>query len=124
MGRPLNKKFFGADGAGFQITGTAWFDGEGAAEAAFIVEQKASRRFLIEGVTSGKTQAMSLGDGTPAQAGDFQVLVNGSESAMKITAHRVSTFAGDSFAWSDITDAADSASDSIDADLGDDTDNN
>lgn len=126
MGRPIDKKFFGPDagGDGFQITGTAWFTGEGAAEACYIERQRSTRKFEITGVTSGKTEVMPLGDGAPAAEGDFQVLVNGTESARKITAHKVVSFAGDVFVWSDITKAADSATDSVDADLGADTDVN
>lgn len=125
MGRPLSKRVFGADGGndGFQITGTAWFPGELAAEPAFIVRQRSTYRFLVEGVTSGKQMIAALGDGAPSGEGEFRVPVNSTESAKKITANKVTTHEGNVFAWSEITAADDSVDDAITADLGTDDDN-
>jgi len=124
MGRPLSKRYFGPDagGDGFQLIGTAWFQGEIAAEACYVLDQKSTSRFLVKGVTSGKEEIMSLKDGAPAAAGDFQIPVNGTESAKKITAHKVVTFAGDVFVWDDVINAADDPADVVDADLGNDAD--
>ena len=118
MGRPINKKFFGPDGAGFQILGSAWVDA--AAEACHVVRQRSNRKFLM---SNGVTEFVcKLVDGVPAALGEMQILVNGTESVRKLTAHRAYTFVGDSFVWSDITSADFDTEDSIDAELGTDGD--
>lgn len=125
MGRPINSRYFGPDAGsdGFQITGTAVFDG--LAEACYIVKQKGSKRFVIADAATGlKTTVATLTDGAPTVNGEMQILVNGTESASKITAHKVVTFAGDVFVWDDIISAADAVNDVIDADLGADVDDN
>jgi hypothetical protein len=126
MGRPISKRYFGenAGSDGFQITGQGFF-GAGPAEACYIVKQKGSKRFVIaDALTGSKTAVATLTDGAPTTEGEMQILVNGTESAKKITAHKVVTFSGDVFVWDDIVDAADAVDDVVDADLGDDTDNN
>lgn len=126
MGRPLKKKLFGpnAGGDGFQLVGTAWFEGELAAEPAFIVKQKSSTRYLIEGSSSGKQLEAAPQLGAPAGEGEFQIPVNGTESAKKITANKVVTHEGNVYVWSDVVNATDEPDDAVDADLGTDTDDN
>lgn len=124
MGRPLNKRIFGPDngGDGFQLIGTAWFEGELAAEPAFIVKQKSSLRFLIEGVTSGKQMVVAPGPAAPAAPGEFQIAVNGTESARKLTSNKVVTHEGNVYAYSEVVNATASVDDSIDANVGEDDD--
>ena len=120
MGRPLNKKLFGPDlgGDGFQIIGTGFF--AGAPTACHIIKQKGSKRFVIsDGITE---HVAVLNDGAPAQEGEFQLVVNGGDSVAKITAHRVVSFAGEVFAWSDIALASSDPTVLVDADLGGDLD--
>lgn len=126
MGRPINKRFFGPDagGDGFQITGLAWFAGAAiGAENCYIVSQKSNHRYEISNGTL--TEIRTLTDAALVQDdGLFHILVNGTEHANKLSAHRVHTFEGNSFVWSDITKAAASVTDAVDADLGGDTDIN
>lgn len=126
MGRPIDKKFFGPDagGDGFQITGTAFF-GAGPAEACYVVRQRSNRKFEVADVATGlKIQVCKLVDGAPVADGEMRIAVNTTESAKKITAHRIYSFAGEMFVWSDITKAATIVDDAVDADLGDDVDVN
>jgi len=122
MGRPISKKFFGPDLGtdGFQITGVANFDG--VAEGCYIIRQRSTHKFEVADAATGlKTMAASLTDMALAAAGPyFHILVNGSEHAKSIKSHRVSTFEGNGYVWSDLTAAATSATDSVTADLGDD----
>ena len=124
MGRPISEKHFGPDagGDGFQITGTADF-GAGAV-ACFIVRQRSNRKFEVaDAAAPSTTMVCKLVDGAPAAAGEMSIAINGgADYARKITAHRVYGFAGGFYVWSDITKEATSATDSVDADLGDDTD--
>jgi hypothetical protein len=126
MGRPIDSKYFGPDagGDGFQITGSAWFEGGIAAEACYIVRQRSNRKFEVADAATGLTTLVcKLVDGAPAAPGEMSIAINGgADYARKITAHRVYGFAGGFYVWSDITKEADSATDSVDADLGDDTD--
>jgi hypothetical protein len=52
MGRPINYKKLGGDPAqdGEQFVFTAWFEGEGAPEEAFLVKQVATRRFRLAAI--------------------------------------------------------------------------
>ena len=113
-----------AGGDGFQITGQANFDG--AAEACYILRQRSSRKFEIADSATGlKTMVASLSDQAITAPGlIFHVLVNGTDHASIIRAHRVSTFEGNSFVWSDITKEATVVDDVVDGDLGDDVDVN
>lgn len=105
MARSLNKKFFGpTSNDGSQIQATVKF-GAGAAEAAFIVKQVSARRYLFESVgTPGLRVKATLVDlATPTVAGTASILVSpfggGSEYAKKITAKKVTTYSGNTYAW-------------------------
>jgi hypothetical protein len=78
MGRPLNKKFFqGLAASGFQVGCQAWFTGEGAAESAYIVQQKSNLRYLVESDAGPGTRSevLQLVQGAPGAAGEMQVTV-------------------------------------------------
>lgn len=75
MGRPLNKKYFGNPAqAGFQITCSAWFVGQGSPTAGvWITKQSGSNKYHVtNGTLSG---IMRLVQGAPAAAGQMQVTV-------------------------------------------------
>jgi hypothetical protein len=128
MGRPIDSKYFGPDagGDGFQITGQAWIPGDTAAKACYIVRQRSNRKFEVADAATGLIIGVcKLADANASALveGEMSIAINGgADYARKITAHRVYGFAGGFYVWSDITKEADSATDSVDADLGDDTD--
>ena len=86
MGRPLNKKFFGdytdtlATGE-FRIRVSAWFDGEGAAEDAFIVRQRSNLKYQVSSLDEARVQVCKLVNGEPAAEGEMRVLVTAAGAA-------------------------------------------
>jgi hypothetical protein len=101
MGRPLNKRFFGS-GAGDQIKVRAKI-GAAAEGDGFIVSQRGSKKFKVNvGGTIGDCFLVDKADGSLA-ANEMTITVQTDAGtnvrATKITAHRVSTVAGTSFAW-------------------------
>jgi len=81
MGRPLNKRFFqsGTGATGFQVGCDAWFEGEGAAESAYIISQRSNSKYLcgsdVGGATPTRTEVLTLVQGEPLAAGQMQVEV-------------------------------------------------
>lgn len=84
MGRPLNKKFFGAlSDAGFQV-GCLADQGTGNA-ACYIVKQKSNRKYVVADVATGLVTAIcKTVDGAPAAPGEMQVTVQ-PENAAAVT---------------------------------------
>ena len=112
MGRPLNKKFFGAEG----ITGSAWIPGEDAAEDVYILRQKSTTKFLVASVgdpevTGICTLSEGSGEGNALVEGEFKVIVTpfgeDPESAKAFSANKVKTIEGNQYIWSDTSLAAD-----------------
>ncbi len=65
MGRPINFKKIGGNtsAAGQQLLLSAWFEGQMAAEPAFVVKQTASRTFLLAAVANpARTGIFRLGN--------------------------------------------------------------
>jgi len=62
MGRPLNKRFFGPAGAGYEIVCNAYFTGGAAAsEPAYIVEQRSNSKYRVAEVTASASTALTTG---------------------------------------------------------------
>ena len=123
MGRPINKKFFGPDGAGFQLLGLADF-GAGAVPC-YIVRQRSNRKFEVaDAAAPSTTLVCKLVDGAPAAPGEMSISINaGTDYVRKVTAHRAYGFLADSlYYWSDITSAEAAVDDAITADVGFDDD--
>lgn len=106
MARSLNAKFFGpAANAGSQIIASVKFDG-GAAASGYIVKQVSARRYLFAKVSdpSVTIKAKLVNLATPTVLGTASIAVapfgGATEYAFKITAKKVSTFAGGSYIWS------------------------
>jgi hypothetical protein len=101
MGRPLNKRFFGS-GAGDQIKVRAKI-GSNAEGDGFIVSQRGSKKFKVNvGGTIGDCFLVDKANGSLA-ANEMTITVQTDAGtavrATKISAHRVSTAPGTSFAW-------------------------
>jgi hypothetical protein len=75
MGRPLNKKFFGAlTKSGFQVGCLA--DLGAGNVACYIVRQKSNRKYVVADVATGLVRAVcKTVDGTPVAPGEMQVTV-------------------------------------------------
>lgn len=74
MGRPIKDKYFGnTSGSGEQIQGSAWVVGGSGAEAAYIMKQRSSRRYVVHTATGNDT--CILVDSAPAAAGEMTVAV-------------------------------------------------
>ena len=93
----------------FKIIGTAYFTGEGAEEACYIVRQRSSKRYEVADVATGLLkETMPMVDGDDAiVAGEFKVEVDipgggSNEHARKITSRRVSTYEGNSWGWGEL----------------------
>lgn len=101
MGRPLNKRFFGS-GAGNQIKVRAKI-GTNAEGDGVIVSQRGSKKFKVTvGENTGDCFLVDKANGELA-ANEMSITVLTDTGtlvrASKITAHRVSTVAGTSYAW-------------------------
>lgn len=76
MGRPINYKKLGGDPAqdGEQLVFSAWFEGEGAAEPAYLVKQVATRRYRLAAVADDtRVGIFTLGD--EVTEGEFALMV-------------------------------------------------
>jgi hypothetical protein len=101
MGRPLNKRYFGS-GAGDQIKVRAKI-GSNAEGDGIIVSQRGSKKFKVTvGGNTGDCFLVDKANGSLA-ANEMTITVLTDAGtlvrATKISAHRVSTTAGTSFAW-------------------------
>jgi hypothetical protein len=112
MGRPINKRWFGATGTG---TGTGLLTGNnlpirfrtgGNTIEGFIVKQKSSRRFLCSNDAGNTTAICRLVQGTnsdPTNNGEATLvgLVNGSQpvTLQKLTNRIAVDFASKRYAW-------------------------
>lgn len=101
MGRPLNKRFFGS-GAGDQIKVRAKI-GANAEGDGIIVSQRGSKKFKVTvGANTGDCFLVDKANGALG-ANEMTITVQTDAGtlvrATKISAHRVSTVAGTSFAW-------------------------
>jgi hypothetical protein len=101
MGRPLNKRYFGS-GAGDQIKVRAKI-GSNAEGDGVIVSQRGSKKFKVTvGGNTGDCFLVDKANGSlAANEMTITVLTDAGQlvRATKISAHRVSTVAGTSFAW-------------------------
>lgn len=113
MGRPLNKKYFGAN-ANNNIkvqfhNGTSSVDG-------YIVRQKGTNKFQVRAYGSATLYTVRLVDkpstGVGAiEAGQMNITVkldnNTDERIVKINGHKVTTAAGAQYGWTFATSASD-----------------
>ena len=86
MGRPLNKRLFGAEGVGPTAAGNEikvnFHNGSGVKEG-YIVKQKGSKRFVVEEIETGGTFTCTLKTGVlPAalSSGEMSISVQGDDS--------------------------------------------
>lgn len=112
MGRPINKRWFGATGTG---TGTGKFTGNnlpirfrtgGSTIEGFISKQKSARRFLCSNDAGSTTAVCKLVEGTnsdPVNNGEATLvgLVNGSSpvTLQKLTNRVATDFNGNRYSW-------------------------
>ena len=99
MGRPLNKKFFGGEGAGPSASGNEIkvnFHNGTAVKEGYIVKQLGSKRFRCEEIGTAGTFDCTLKTGVlPAalSAGEMSISVQGADSetygVSKITGRKV-----------------------------------
>lgn len=112
MGRPINKRWFGATGSG---TGTGLYTGNnlpirfktgGTVYEGYIVKQKSARRFLCstdDGTTAQAICTIVAGTNSdPANNGEATLigLVNGSPVSIRNLTNRVATdFSSVRYSW-------------------------
>lgn len=86
MGRPLNKKYFGAEGVGPTASGTEIkvnFHNGSAVKEGYIVKQLSSKRFRVEEIETAGTFDCTLTTGkVPASltSGEMSISVQGDDS--------------------------------------------
>ena len=119
MGRPLNKRNFGADQVGDQLQITA--DVGGGAGTGFIVKQKGSKRYIVS--VNGTEGLCSLVTGAPG-VGEMQITVGldagGTTTVAKLYSRVAILADGSKIAWNFSTstvDGAVGASDAISIDI-------
>jgi hypothetical protein len=93
MGRPLNKKFFGAPGSGYEVVCLA--DVGAGSVTSYIVEQRSNSKYRVaEVATPANTAICKLVDATPAATGEMQVLVTPENAVTPLQATVTFTAAG------------------------------
>jgi len=110
MGRPLNKKFFGAN-ANNNIK--VQFHNGSADVAGYIVRQKGTNKFQVRAYGSSTLYTVRLKDvaSSALVAGEMNITVrldDGSdERIVKINGHKVTTAAGAQYGWTFTTSNSD-----------------
>mgnify|MGYP007028888371 CR=1 FL=1 len=86
MGRPLNKRYFGAPTAGGNEIKVQFNDGTGSMPG-YIVKQKASKRFECSNAGGTKTDICLLVDKASASllAGEMSIVVDDNGTARQVT---------------------------------------
>jgi hypothetical protein len=93
MGRPVNNRFFGADGID-----VVYHNGTGAV-AGYIVKQTGSKTFLCTDGTTPK-ECTLVWDATADAAGEMSIAVPGLLTFVKkITGHKIVDGTGAVFSW-------------------------
>ncbi len=110
MGRPINKRYFGAD-ANDNIK-VQFFNGT-ASVPGYIVKQKGSRKFLCEDASGNTAVCLLTAAASAALAdGEMSITVKLDDGTVvqitKISAHRI-TANGDSYPWNFSTSTTDEA---------------
>ena len=113
MGRPLNKRFFGATGAADATVPVRFHDGSNLIEG-YIVEQKGSNKFKCsnDGDTITRTCFLTSDGSTPNANEECQIIGIGAGGAAiaiaKITGRKAVDFDGNSYTWATEDDSTES----------------
>jgi len=113
MGRPLNKKFFGATGDNTQPTIPCRADISGTDFEGFIVNQKGTRKFTVsnDGETlSGVCTLVNKINGHAA--GEVSIVGvtdgGGAVALQKLTANKATDYDGNPYTWTVADDSSES----------------
>lgn len=103
MGRPINKRYFGAPTAGGSEIKVDFNDGSGSMQG-YIVKQKGSKRFLCSNAGGTKTAVCSLVDKASGALADGEMSItvddNGTlRQVIKISGRKATTDAGTAVGW-------------------------
>ena len=116
MGRPLNKRHFGAANLpGKQVTGTAWIPGESSAEEVIVIQQKTTQKYEVVSVNDENIRGFvtTANTDTPLE-GEFSIPIDpndgtgnstGVEYVRQINSRQVKTFDGNTYAWAELLDS-------------------
>ena len=116
MGRPLNKRHFGAANLpGKQVTGTAWIPGESSAEEVIVIQQKTTQKYEVVSVNDENIRGFvtTANTDTPLE-GEFSIPIDpndgtgnstGVEYVRQINSGQVKTFDGNTYAWDQLLSA-------------------
>jgi len=115
MGRPLNKKFFGATGDNTQPTIPCRADIDGTDFEGFIVNQKGTRKFTVsnDGETLSGVNVL-VNKITGHAAGEMSIvgLVGGAgaevKAIQKLTANYATDYDGNRYTWAVADDSSES----------------
>ena len=101
MGRPINKKYFGATGAS-DATIPVRFQSGGSVYEGYIVRQLGSKKFECstdDGTTAVEICTLTSDGSAPNANGECSIVDNNGVGMIKISAHKCTDASGNVYTW-------------------------